>query len=87
MPRYHFHLEHVRVVKDSEGSDHADLAAAQIHAVKLIANSLDQAPQEFWDADVFRMTVAKPDGLALFQIEMFATLSPAASPPRPRCRS
>jgi len=77
MPRYFFHLEHVRLVRDSEGSEHADLDAAKIHAVKMMASALSDEPRTFWEADVFRMNVADPDGLVLFAIEMFETLAPA----------
>ncbi len=78
MARFFFHLEHVRVVQDPEGSEHADLAAAKLHAVKLIAEALSQAPHHFWDADIYRMTVAQQDGLVLFTIDMFANIAPAA---------
>jgi hypothetical protein len=77
MPRYFFHLEHVRVIKDPEGSEHASLAAAKLHAVKKMAEALSEAPHEFWDADAYRMTVAEADGLVLFSIEMFANMAPA----------
>jgi hypothetical protein len=82
MPRYFFHLEHVRVVRDGEGSEHADLEAAKLHAVKTIAGALANEPEVFWDSDVFRMTVSQRDGLALFAIEMFATIAPAGRPPK-----
>ena len=78
MPRYFFHLEHVRVVKDLEGSEHADLNAAKLHAVKALAGALTDEPNLFWDSDVFRMSVSDPNGLILFAIEMFATMAPAA---------
>jgi hypothetical protein len=47
MPRYFFHLEHVRVVQDPEGSEHADLEAAKVHAVKTLAGALADEPQTF----------------------------------------
>jgi hypothetical protein len=78
MRRYFFNLEHVYVVKDPEGSEHAGLAAAKVHAVKLMAEALSQAPHHFWDADIYRMTVAEEDGLMLFSIEMYANIAPAA---------
>jgi hypothetical protein len=81
MPRYFFHLEHVRVVKDGEGSEHADLEAAKLHAVRTLAGALANEPEVFWDSDVFRMTVSERDGLVLFAIEMFATIAPAARSP------
>ena len=81
MTRYFFHLEHVRLVKDQKGSDHPDLDAAKLHAVKMVADSLATEPGLFWDADVFRMTVSEADGLVLFAIEMFATVSPAGGRP------
>jgi hypothetical protein len=68
MPRYFFHLEHVRVVTDAEGSEHADLDAAKLQAVKKLAGALTEEPQVFWDSDVFRMKVSDPDGLVLFAI-------------------
>ena len=77
MPRYFFHLEHVRVVRDPQGSEHSDLDAAKLHAVKTLAAALADEPRVFWDADVFRMKVSDPDGLVLFAIEMFATMAPA----------
>jgi hypothetical protein len=84
MPHYFFHLEHVRVVKDREGSEHADLEAAKLHAVKTVASALADEPQAFWDSDVFRMTVSKRDGLVLFTIEMFATMAPAGGRRSPK---
>jgi hypothetical protein len=84
MPRYFFHLEHVRVVKDGEGSEHADLEAAKFHAVKTLAGALTSEPEVFWDSDVFRMTVSERDGLVLFAIEMFATMAPAGRSPKGR---
>ena len=87
MPRYFFHLEHVRLVKDPEGSEHADLDAAKLHAVKTLARALTDEPGVFWDADVFRMNVSDSDGLVLFAIEMFATMAPAGGrrfPKRPQ---
>ena len=78
MPRFFFHLEHVRVVRDTVGSEHANLDAAKLHAVARLADALARAPKVFWDSDVFRMTVSDEDGLGLFTIELFATMSPAA---------
>ena len=77
MSRYFFHLEHVRVVTDRKGSDHPDLDAAKLHAVKTLASASTEEPQVFWDSDVFRMNVSDANGLALFAIEVFATMAPA----------
>jgi hypothetical protein len=82
--RYFFHLEHVRVVADRVGSEHADLDAAKLHAVKSLASALADEPEAFWGADVFRMQVSNADGLLLFAIEMFATLAPAGGSSSPR---
>jgi hypothetical protein len=84
MPRYFFHLEHVRVVEDPAGSEHADLEAAKLHAVTTLAGALANEPRTFWDADVFRMKVCDPAGLVLFVIEMFATMAPAGGRHRPK---
>jgi hypothetical protein len=81
MARFFFHLEHVRLIQDREGSEHADVAAAKLHAVKLMADALAQEPHRFWEADVYRMTVSEADGLVLFNIEMFANMAPAIGRP------
>jgi hypothetical protein len=77
MSRFFFHIEHVKVVKDEEGSEHQDVGAAKLHAVKKFAEILSETPQVFWDSDIFRMTVAKADGLVLFTLEMVGSLAPA----------
>lgn len=82
MRRFFFHLEHVHVLKDHDGSEHADLAAAKLHAVKLMAEALLRDPHKFWEADVYRMTVSEADGLTLFTIEMFSNMAPAAGSPK-----
>ncbi len=44
MPRYHFHLQDGSFIADEEGSEHADLDAARVYAVRaareLMANQL-----------------------------------------------
>jgi len=91
MPRYFFHLEHVKIVKDELGSEHPNFGAAKLHAVKKVAEILGSEPQTFWDADAFRMTVSEADGLVLFALEIVATMAPAAPPTKqrgtPRIRS
>jgi hypothetical protein len=79
MTRFFFHFEHVKVVKDQAGSEHPDLVAAKLHAVKKFAEILADRPQVFWDSDIFRMTVAKADGLVLFTLEMVGSLAPAVA--------
>ena len=81
MPRFFFHIEHVKVVKDNIGSEHPDFAAAKLHAVRTIAQILDREPETFWGSDVFRMTVSEADGLVLFTLEMVASMAPAAGRP------
>jgi|HubBroStandDraft_2_1064218.scaffolds.fasta_scaffold1230610_1 hypothetical protein len=52
MSRYFFHLEHVRVVTDRKGSDHPDLDAAKLHAVKTLARALTEEPQVLRPSEV-----------------------------------
>ena len=80
MARFYFHIEHVKIIRDNDGSDHETLDAAKLHAVKRIADILSHEPESFWDSDVFRMTVAQADGLVLFTLDIFAQLAPAAGP-------
>lgn len=76
MPRYFFHLEHAREVRDEMGVELSDLAAAKCHAVQMIAEMLCGGPQAFWDADQYRVTVAD-SGLTLFSVELISTMAPA----------
>jgi hypothetical protein len=81
MPRYFFHIEHVKVVKDDIGAEHPNFSAAKRHAVKRVAEILDREPDIFWDSDIFRMTVAEADGLVLFTLDLVASMAPATARP------
>jgi hypothetical protein len=80
--RYFFHLSGVIDIRDQEGSELPNLAAAQCEAVQLIAQTLCDQPKSFWDADHYRVTTTDETGLVLFTVEMIATLSAAMPPPR-----
>ncbi len=78
MPRFFFHLENTATpVRDTEGVELGDLAAAKCHGVTLIAEALCASPQAFWEADTYQVVVTDADGLMLFQICMMAVMAPA----------
>lgn len=81
MTRFFFHIEHVKVLRDGVGSEHPNLNAAKLHAVKLFAERLALEPQTFWRSDVFQLTVSKADGLVLFTLDMIANMAPAVGGP------
>jgi hypothetical protein len=45
----------------------------------MIAEDLCKAPEKFWETETYRVTVANPQGLQLFSVEMFSMSAPALS--------
>jgi len=80
MAKYHFHLTHSEECRDESCVDLETLQAAKCHAVKMISDDLCDAPQKFWDSNVYRVLTTNEEGLHLFSVEMFATLAPVLRP-------
>jgi hypothetical protein len=77
MERYFFHLTSSHDIRDDEGSDHASIDAAKCHAVKLIADVLCKTPEDYWIAELYRVTVSDVKHLILFTVEMMSVDSAA----------
>jgi hypothetical protein len=73
MPRYFFHLTSSHDVPDDEGAELGNLETARCHAVKMIAEALCEAPNTYWEAEVYRVTVTDETRLILFTVEMVST--------------
>lgn len=84
MPRYHFHAENGRPIPDPEGLDLPDDRAAEVAAVRYLAELLDTYPDLLWDTRTLQVTVTSDRGLILFTLDVGAIISPAVSRPA-RC--
>jgi hypothetical protein len=78
MPRFYFHTENGTSIRDRDGVELPDLAAARYEAVCALGEILKERAEEFWAEGVLRMAVADAAGLTLFLVEVNATVAPAA---------
>ncbi len=78
MPRYFFDIRDGQDFLDEDGSDHADLAAARIEAVRYSAEVLKEMPERFWHREEWTMTVSDAERTPLFTLKFFAE---TATPP------
>jgi hypothetical protein len=76
---FFFQLDDGQVPHEREAADLADVAEARCHAVQLIAETLCDQPQRFWERETYSVTVSDPDGLILFMVQMVATFSAAGA--------
>jgi len=79
MPRYHFHAEDGRSLPDPEGLDLPNDRAAEVAAVRYLAELLDTYPELLWDTRSLQVTVTSDTGLTLFTLDLGAIISPAVS--------
>ena len=82
MARYFFHSEDGEFVRDEEGTELRDIAAARVEAVKVAAEILHERPDELWEHQAWRLIVTDDRDLTLFTIEVSAQPSAAMSDPR-----
>ena len=68
MPRYFFHVKDGADLRDAEGTQLDDLAAAKCEAVKYAGRLICDEASHFWDRKEWMMTVADASGLMLFQL-------------------
>lgn len=73
MPRYHFNLEDPNLSVDHQGAELADAKAAKCHAITMVGERMCAAPHRFWEADIYRVTVADEHDVKLFTVEIVAT--------------
>ncbi len=77
MPKYFFQLG-PSPRAERVGQELPDIQAAKCAAVRLIAETLCEHPQDFWDTDSHQVTVTDQGGLVQFAIDIFTTTSPVA---------
>jgi len=77
MPGFIFSLADAHDGWDGETVQLPDVQAAKCVAIKLIADTLCNHPQAFWDAESHQVTVSDERRLTLFIIDISATTSPA----------
>ena len=77
MPRFFFHTEDGIKTPDEDGTELPDVEAAKRAATQLLADSLRNNSQLFWETENYRIVVADDDGLTLFTLELAAIIAPA----------
>jgi hypothetical protein len=77
VPRYHFHVKDGKDFPDLQGTELADLDAARAEALRFTGALLGDADKGFWDGAAWAMSVTDSTGLALFQLNFFATEAPS----------
>lgn len=83
MPRYFFDIVDGEDLPDIEGSEHADLGAARIEAIRYSGEVLREMPERFWHAEEWTMTVADAQRVPLFTLKFLAQAAVPASMTRP----
>lgn len=76
MSRYFFHLTHSAEIRDETGVELENLHSAKCHAVKMIADTLCEQPEKFWESETYRVNVSDNKGLMLLSVEMVSFLAP-----------
>lgn len=69
MPCYFFDIKDGEEFLDHEGSEHADLRAAQLEAVRYSAEVLKEMPERFWKSEAWTMTVSDARRTTLFTLK------------------
>lgn len=79
MPRYFFDIVDGEDLPDPDGSEHADLNAARIEAIRYSGEVLREMPERFWHAEEWKMTVSDWNRIPLFTLKFFAQIVAAPS--------
>ena len=72
MPRYFFHVHYNTAQPDSDGSELANLQAAQAAAVRLCGEMIRELDGKFWDAPQWQLRVTNQDQRPLFTLTLSA---------------
>ena len=72
MPRYFFDIVDGQDLPDPQGSEHADLRAARMEAIRYSGEVLREMPERFWDAEEWTMTVSDHGRKPLFTLKFLA---------------
>ena len=77
MPRYFFDIRDGEDLTDLDGSEHADLNAARLEAIRYSGEVLREMPERFWNAEEWIMTVSDANRVGLFTLKFLAAPVPA----------
>lgn len=77
MPKYIFTLAADHEEWSGEVQDLPDVQAAKCVAIRMIAETLCNHPQAFWEEDPHQVTVSDENMLTLFIVNIATTTSPA----------
>jgi hypothetical protein len=72
MPRYFFHVQHHASEPDTEGTEFADLAAAQAAALRLCGEMIQEMDGRFWQTPLWQLQVTNQDQRLLFTLTFSA---------------
>ena len=72
MPRYFFDVIYPLSEPDADGSEFADIYAAQAAAVRLCGEVIRDIEAKFWDHPVWRLEVKSHDRRLLFTLTFLA---------------
>lgn len=81
MAKYVFSVDDGRAPTETYDYDLEDLGAARVEAARLFGSLIAHEPKQFWSTMDFVVTVAKEDGLVLFQLRALATEAPCIPAP------
>lgn len=81
MPKYVFTLAQPHDDWDGEAKELPDAQTAKCVAIRMIADTLCNHPQAFWDTDTHQVTVSDEAMLTQFIVEIVTTTAPALSQP------
>lgn len=76
MPVYHFNVHDGASYPDLEGHEFPSLEVAKAEAVKFAGHLIHDMGPQFWKGHEWKMEVTDADGLTLFCLTFFGTLSP-----------
>jgi len=79
MPLYFFDIIDGEDLPDRFGSQHADLKAARVEAIRYSGEVLREMPERFWNAEEWKMTVSDGSRTPLFTLKFFAEPLPGPS--------
>ena len=77
MPLYFFDIVDGEDLPDLNGSQHPDLTAARVEAIRYSGEVLREMPERFWNAEEWTMTVSDETRATLFTLKFLAQSTPS----------
>jgi len=81
VPRFYFHTDDGQALRDEDGAELPSVGDARREAARVLGEMLKEQPDAFWADGGLTLTVTDARGLALFTLDVSATVAPAAGPP------